>query len=150
MAGQLILRDTMTLPPLYIMIRDGQPHLHPHFHDNFMALYPDFDGTNLPEGWARFERISQPELGPYEVLEDTVYEWDGDIVKDVHHVRAMTEEEKTAKQDLVHQSWNNYFPSWTFDEALCQYVAPTPCPQDGKQYGWVEDQLTWVEIPLTE
>lgn len=38
------------------------------------------------------------------------------------------------------------FESWTLDEDTCQWVAPTPCPQNGKPYTWKEDTLSWVEI----
>ena len=37
------------------------------------------------------------------------------------------------------------FPSWTLVEASCFWEAPTAYPDDGKNYGWVEDSTSWVE-----
>jgi hypothetical protein len=37
----------------------------------------------------------------------------------------------------------NPFPSWSLDEATCQWVAPTPKP-DG-EYVWDEQAGEWVE-----
>jgi hypothetical protein len=41
------------------------------------------------------------------------------------------------------------YPSWSLDENY-DWQAPTPMPDDGKQYLWHEDLLTWVEIPTEE
>lgn len=83
---------------LYIQIRDGQPHEHPIFADNFKLAFPDVDVNNLPaDRFAKFIRVAQPVPGTYEVYEGVTYEWVGDVVKDVHHVRPMTAKEKTAK-----------------------------------------------------
>lgn len=38
------------------------------------------------------------------------------------------------------------FPSWMLDETTCQWSAPVPYPQDGKQYVWDEAQQNWVEV----
>ena len=40
------------------------------------------------------------------------------------------------------------YPSWLLDEAICQWGAPTPMPQDGKRYAWDEATLTWIESTL--
>lgn len=83
---------------LYIQIRDGQPHEHPIFADNFKLAFPDVDVNKLPaDRFAKFIRVAQPAPGTYEVYEGVTYEWVGDVVKDVHHVRPMTAKEKTAK-----------------------------------------------------
>jgi hypothetical protein len=83
---------------LYIQIRDGQPHEHPIFADNFKLAFPEVDIHNLPaDQFARFIRIAPPEVDVYEVYEGVTYQWDGDIVKDVHAVRAMTDEERVQK-----------------------------------------------------
>jgi len=37
------------------------------------------------------------------------------------------------------------YPSWTLDEATCQWEAPTAMPDDGKGYSWNEETTTWVE-----
>ena len=37
------------------------------------------------------------------------------------------------------------YPSWTLNEASCQWEAPTPMPTDDKMYRWDEPTLAWVE-----
>lgn len=131
---------------LFIQIKDGQPFEHPILGDNFRQAFPDIDTNNLPSNFSRFERIPQPKLGVYDVYEGVTYEFFDGIVKDVHHVRQMTSEEKLAKQEQVKQDWDNHFPSWTFDENLCLFIAPISYPQDGKRYSWDEAQQNWVEV----
>jgi len=41
------------------------------------------------------------------------------------------------------------FPSWTLDEATCQWQAPTPMPTDGKPYKWDEELSSWVEVTFS-
>lgn len=79
---------------LYIQIRDGQPHEHPIFADNFREAFPDVDTENLPDTFAKFIRVDTPLLDTYEVYEGVTYGWVDGVVKDVHHVRSMTEEER--------------------------------------------------------
>ena len=40
------------------------------------------------------------------------------------------------------------FASWTLNEDTCLWDAPSPYPDDGKQYRWDEDALAWVEIVI--
>jgi hypothetical protein len=89
---------------LYIQIRNGQPHEHPIFADNFREAFPDVDTENLPDTFAKFIRVDQPAIDIYEVYEGVTYQWFDDVVKDVHSVRPMTEEEraeKTAEMEAV-------------------------------------------------
>ena len=79
---------------LYIRIKDGQPFEHPIMEDNFIQAFPDIDVNNLPPEFARFERIEIPFPEPYTVYVGVTYEWVDGIVKDVHHFRPMTEEER--------------------------------------------------------
>ena len=37
------------------------------------------------------------------------------------------------------------FASWTLDDDTCQWKAPTPKPDDGKNYDWDEETTSWVE-----
>ena len=132
---------------LYIRIKDSQPFEHPIIGDNFRQAFPDIDTNNLPPTFARFTRLPEPALSVYELCEGCTYEWDGDIVTDVHHVRAMTAEEKTAKQDEAKAIWaENGYASWVFNEETCSFDPPTPYPEDGKQYRWDEATISWVEI----
>ena len=36
------------------------------------------------------------------------------------------------------------FASWSLNEDTCLWVAPVPYPNDGKEYRWDEDTLSWV------
>ena len=38
------------------------------------------------------------------------------------------------------------YPSWTVNEATCQWQAPTPMPTDGKRYSWDEATTSWKEM----
>ena len=38
------------------------------------------------------------------------------------------------------------YPSWLLDESTCKWDAPTPYPDDGKRYVWIEDTTSWKEI----
>lgn len=129
---------------LYIQIKNGQPFEHPILGDNFRQAFPNVDTNNLPEWAARFERVETPLIGVYEVYEGVTYEWDGKIVKDVHHVRQMTDSEKTAKQNAVKEEWSTKgFLSWTFDEETCSFIPPVSRPEDGKLYKWDETTTSW-------
>jgi hypothetical protein len=82
---------------LYIQIRDGQPFEHPIFADNFREAFPDVDTENLPDTFAKFIRVDAPVPDTYEVYEGVTYEWIDGVVKDVHSVRPMTDEERAEK-----------------------------------------------------
>ena len=40
------------------------------------------------------------------------------------------------------------FPSWILNEESCLYEPPTPYPDDGKQYSWNEENLSWIESEM--
>lgn len=82
---------------LYIQIRDGQPHEHPISADNFRQAFPNIDMDNLPDTFAKFVRVEKPAVDVFEVYEGVTYQWIDGVVKDVHAVRPMTEEERAAK-----------------------------------------------------
>jgi hypothetical protein len=42
------------------------------------------------------------------------------------------------------------FASWTLNSDTYLWEAPTAYPTDGKGYSWNEDDLEWVEIPVSE
>jgi hypothetical protein len=132
---------------LFIQIQDGQPHEHPIFGDNFRQAFPDVDTDNLPASFARFVRVEKPVVGVYEAYEGATYEWSDNFVMDVHHIRAMTAEEVTAKQDAVKADWaETGFASWLFDEPSCSFIPPTPYPDDGSLYKWDETTTSWVAV----
>lgn len=37
-------------------------------------------------------------------------------------------------------------PSWVLNEETCRWEPPFPPPNDGKEYRWDEDTISWVEI----
>lgn len=92
---------------LYIQIRDGQTFAHPIFADNFRDAFPGVDTENLPDTFAKFIRVDAPVLDTYEVYEGVTYQWFDGIVKDVHSVRPMTDEERaeldTQNANALHQ-----------------------------------------------
>jgi hypothetical protein len=132
---------------LYIQLENGEPVNHPILEDNLRQAFPEMDLNNLPETFARFERVPGSGVGVYEVNEGITYEWVDGIVKDVHHVRAMTPEERTVKQDAVKTEWQRIggFASWIFNEEKCRFEPPSPYPEDGKIYVWDESTTSWVE-----
>jgi hypothetical protein len=132
---------------LYIQLENGQPINHPIMEDNLVQAFPEMDLDNLPNNFTRFERVPSPGVGIYEVSEGTTYEWVDGIVKDVHHIRAMTLEERTAKQDAAKDEWQRQggFASWIFNEEMCYFEPPIPYPADGKVYLWDESTTSWVE-----
>jgi len=89
---------------LFIQIRNGQPYEHPIMESNFLEAFPHVDPDNLPQEFASFERVEQPAIGQYEVIEGVTYEWDNGIVKDVWHVRPMNDAEKTVYDNTVAQA----------------------------------------------
>ena len=135
---------------LYIKLLNNKPVDHPIARENMLSAYPSVDLDNLPHDWAEFVRVPPPKIGPYEVVEG-VYEWVGDVIKDVWYVYPMSPEEKAVKQDRVKRNYiaDGGFSNWIFDEDKCAHVPPVPMPTDGKPYMWVQLGLCWVEMPLT-
>lgn len=149
---------------LYIKVdADGMYIDHPHLDSNLHQLYPNHDfSSGPPPGWMEFERFPPPQLGVYEVFEDTI---GGNIAlafthngleyavvdgkyRDVWHTRPMTPEEKAVKIQRCHDEWAEAYPnitSWVFDEEKCAYVPPVPYPDDpDNQYYWDESTVSWV------
>ena len=38
------------------------------------------------------------------------------------------------------------FDSWMLNEDTCLWDAPVPMPEDGKEYKWNEETITWIEL----
>ena len=132
---------------LFIRIKDGQPFEHPILGDNFRQAFPHIDINNLPAEFAKFVRVATPALGTYEKNQTVSYQLVNGVYTDVFVCEQMTAQEIAAKQQAVKDAWaaNDGFASWTFDEATCAYVPPTPRPDNDKRYSWNEEQLVWVE-----
>tara|TARA_R110002126_G_scaffold34736_4_gene107324 strand:+ start:341 stop:838 length:498 start_codon:yes stop_codon:yes gene_type:complete len=137
-----------------IRVENGQPVDHPIAIENFRQAFPHLDENNLPPEFVAFERVPQPVLGPYEMMDslETTYQWVDGVLKDVWPVRPMTPEEKALKIAAM-KSFQTMGPNaeqyaaWTFDEEKCVYVPPYPKPNDGKNYFWQGTTNTWVEKP---
>ena len=92
---------------LYIQIRDGQPHEHPIFADNFKMAFPEVNINQLPiDQFAKFIRVEAPVPDTYEVYEGVTYQWVDGVVKDVHSIRPMTDEERAAKTEELEAAAN--------------------------------------------
>ncbi len=131
---------------LFIQVKNGEPFEHPIFESNFRSAFPEIDPENLPEEFAVFVRVQKPALGAYEVYEGVTYEPFGEGYRDVHHVRHMTSEEKTAKQNAVKSSWieSDGYNSWIFNVDTCSFDPPITYPDNSNHYVWSEDTLSWV------
>jgi hypothetical protein len=123
---------------LYIETENNQPKNHPAIEDNLIQAFGE-----IPNHWVLFTRVEQPTINIYEVYEGLTYELVDGSYTDVHHIRDMTAEEKLEKQTTVKEAWNNYHPSWTFNEATCTFQPPVEYPQDSNRYVWNEELLGW-------
>jgi hypothetical protein len=132
---------------LFIRVKNGQPFEHPIFEDNFVQAFPDVDTNNLPAEFAPFVRVEPPAVGPYEKNRTVSYQLVDGAYTDVFSIEQMTDEEISAKQQVVKDEWstNNGFASWVFNETLCVFEAPTLKPNDGKFYRWDEPTTSWIE-----
>ena len=134
----------------YIKVTENNEIIgHPDIEDNLKYLIPGFDPDNLPEGWVVFNKCEIQRAGPYEIWEGFEYVYDATIgeVNEVNKIRALTEEESLAKQNLTKQNWDSVtFASWTFDEATCSFVPPVPRPE-GKGWMWRESIGAWDKLP---
>jgi hypothetical protein len=127
---------------LYIQIKDGKPFGHPIFGDNFRQAFIGVDTDNLPPEFARFVRVAPPTIGLFEVCEEC-YELVDGVYTDVHNVRPMTAEEKTAK---IEEARANLLPNWTLNEETLQ-SSPPPIPTVKAEYPYRFDRETnqWLE-----
>lgn len=85
---------------LYIKVVDGVIIDHPMYIDSVKALYPSFDGINLPETIKEFMPVERPKVNPFQESEFS-YVFDGDVVKHLWTVRDKTEEEKQNLIDAI-------------------------------------------------
>jgi hypothetical protein len=137
---------------LIIRIKNGQPYEHPMLEENFIQAFPDADLTDLPAEFAWFERVPAPVLGVYQRNQRAVYQLCTDgMYRDVWYCDNMTAEEIKEKQDAVKAYWasKNGYASWVFNEQSCSFLPPVPYPEDGKQYFWDEESVSWIEVSQT-
>jgi hypothetical protein len=84
---------------LYIETENGEIKNHPAFEENLLQAF-----GLIPANWINFQRIEKPTLDKYQVYEGVTYEWVDNIIKDVHHVREMTDQEKIAIDEEIVKS----------------------------------------------
>jgi len=60
-------------------------------------------------------------------------------------LQVLTEAEYTTLKTAEHQARKPY-PSWIGNEETMTWNAPTPMPQDGRQYTWDEPTISWIEV----
>jgi len=133
---------------LYIEVVDGEIINHPIFESNLIEAFPGIALDNHDK-YIPFQTVPQPAVGIFEVNEGVTYEFDGpNLVKDVWHIRSMTDSEKQAK--IAKARAMQPYPSWTFDESTLIWSPPTPYPANAQAtktlYRWDEDSLSWKEI----
>lgn len=114
---------------LIIEVTDGWPYGEPWVFENAKEIYPDLDYDNLPNGWKKFFRDEFPSAEPFKVYSHSEKIRENDYIREIHHLRNLTEQEKQEKLEQA-RSRPKPFSSWHFDEELCRYVAPIPEPQE--------------------
>ena len=127
---------------LYIRIIDGQPFEHPILGDNFREAFPDIDVHNLPQEFAKFERVPCPEKAkPFE--KDVVtYEWVDGVVKDVWSVRPMTEEEKLEKIVYLNYGAQQFLQAMI--NRANEKIANTTGEEQQLWQDWLDKLNAWV------
>jgi hypothetical protein len=60
-------------------------------------------------------------------------------------LQVLTEAEYTTARTAEHEARRPY-PSWIGYLDTMTWSAPTPMPQDNKQYRWDEPTISWVEV----
>jgi hypothetical protein len=120
---------------LYIETENGVVKNHPAFEENLIQAFGE-----IPERWELFIRVERPVLGIYQIFEqeEFTYEKVNNVWTDVWHIRNMTEQEKTAKQQEVIASFNNReqaenWSAWIFDDATCLMIPPISRPEKDQE-----------------
>lgn len=127
----------------FIQIKNNTPFEHPILENNFTQAFPNLDMDNLPEEFAEFIRIPQPDMLPFQVCEGCTYERDGVFFKDVHHIRDMTE---TEKSDKIAEAYSNLPEGWSLNEETLQVsFKPPPKPDESGNWIFNFEQKAWVE-----
>lgn len=126
---------------MYILLKNGEPFLHPILESNFLENFQYLGNQEYVE----FKRNPVPQISRFEVFERTDYRWNGNVVEDVHIIRPMTAEEKNLTIEEYKQNWAKIgFKSWIFNEVSMVYEPPFPAPNDGKVYYWDGQLDNWV------
>lgn len=83
---------------LYIQVENGVSINHPALEENLIHAF-----GSVPDNWEPFLRIERPMLQEYEVLEseEPTYEKIDGVWTDVWHIRDMTEEERSQRDEEI-------------------------------------------------
>jgi hypothetical protein len=141
---------------LYIETENGEVKNHPAFEDNLMQAFGE-----IPTRWEPFIRVARP--NPlYQIFTNdkpTYKKVDG-VWTDVWDLRDMTVEEKTAKQQIVIDSFNareqaSNWSAWSLDEATNTMIPPIPRPEPdqakldaGIKTFWCGADNNWKDTPV--
>jgi len=134
---------------LYIQTENGALVGHPAYAENIRKAF-----GSIPANWELFVRVECPICTVYQLLTsyNPVYTKVAGVWTDVWSLREMTVAEKADKQRDVKDKFASRdqvsnFSAWVFDEATCQFNAPTPRP-DGDRHRWSGVDNKWKEAPL--
>jgi hypothetical protein len=130
---------------LFIKVKDGKPVDHPIMAENFAQAFPDIDTENLPSEFARFIRVTPPQINRFEVYEGATYEWNGGAFTDVHHIRPMSEVERA--EAIEHIRANPPSAIWVWDEKNIAWLLPKRPTEGGP---WKRDLSTYEWVIATE
>lgn len=140
----------------YIILEDGNltASSGPFTEEQMQTKFENFDPNNLPEMVFPFERVPVPTIGTFEVFEGTTFENVNGQWKDVHHIRPMTEVEKTEIRNRVREEFLEQnqaqlelyqMQNFVYNESTNTMVPPVPMPDDPDNlYGW--DGIQWVVV----
>lgn len=98
----------------------GNPVDHPMSLENLAYIHSDITLDNLPEGLEVFIRVSEPQLGAYEILVgNSGYARVDGVLQDTFEVRPMTDEEKNEK---IQRALTFEHPEgWVFNYDKCAW-----------------------------
>ena len=125
----------------FIKLENGMPVDHPILESNFIRAFPRIDVGNLPPEFARFVRIEPPLVGTFQVYEGATYEWDGDVVTDVHHIREMTAGERYLLIERLKSNRPN--EKWVWSEETLSWIPPA-IPDTGGPWKYDLKIQEWV------
>jgi hypothetical protein len=132
---------------LFIEEENGIPKNHPATEENLLEIW-----GCVPDHWKSYVKTEKPSyFSAYEKYGDMELEFIDGAYKEVWPILQMTAEEKSARQKEIHEWWisrPNYdnFVSWIFDDAICQYVSPSPKPS--KYHVWSGFKNDWIIMPI--
>ena len=134
---------------LYIYLdENGRPEGHPITESNLKQLKKNIDINSLPENITSFERVPLPKILKDEKIDSSYSVFEDGIVRDVHVVLKLTQDELYDIYLLKKKEWEDgpilINPSWIYDENLQEYEPPLPYPDDGNAYSWDESSVSWV------